>query len=191
MNSEKLTIRYVPTDDLHMYDGNANTHDERQIEQIVESIEEFDFSSPILAWHNEDGEAVIVAGHGRLMAALKLGIEELPVVFLDHMTDEQRRAFTLVENQLTRLSDFDEDTLQAELAKIDGIDMGLFDFQDISDVEFDVAPDVREREVREVRKTFFLVCCTDEQLPKVRDMVAEIARGGAEVDSTEKWFGED
>lgn len=191
MQAEKLRIEYLPTDELQMYEGNANNHTAHQIDQIAESIEEFDFSSPILAWHNEDGEAVIVAGHGRLMAARKLGIEELPVVFLDHMTDEQRRAFTLVENQLTRLSDFDEDTLQAELAKIDGIDMGMFDFQDISDVEFDVAPDIQEREVREVRKTFFLVCCTDEQLPKVRDMVAEIARGGAEVDSTEKWFGED
>jgi hypothetical protein len=178
MQADKLKIEYLPTDELCMYEGNANTHSDRQVEQIAESIEEFDFSSPILAWHDEDGNAIIVAGHGRLMAALKLGIEELPVVFLDHLSDEQRRAFTLVENQLTRLSDFDDDMLQAELSKIQGIDMGMFDFQDISDVEFDVAPDIQEREVREVRKTFFLVCCTDEQLPKVRDMVAEIARGG-------------
>jgi hypothetical protein len=191
MQADKLKIEYLPTDELCMYEGNANTHSDRQVEQIAESIEEFDFADPIAAWHDAEGNSVLVEGHGRLMAAQKLGIEELPVIYLDYMSDEERRAYTLVHNQLTMNTGFQEDMLQAELSKIQGIDMGMFDFQDISDVEFDVAPDIQEREVREVRKTFFLVCCTDEQLPKVRDMVAEIARGGAEVDSTEKWFGED
>jgi ParB/RepB/Spo0J family partition protein len=127
--SQKLQIEYLPTDQLQMYDGNANIHSAGQIDQIAESIEEFDFSSPILAWHNEDGEAVIVAGHGRLMAARKLGIEELPVVFLDHMTDEQRRAFTIVENQLTRLSEFDMGILKVELENITNIDMTQFDIE--------------------------------------------------------------
>lgn len=183
-----LQIVMVPTDELTAYDGNAKIHDERQVEQIASSIEEFDFADPIAAWHDEAGRSVIVEGHGRLMAARKLGIEELPVIYLDYMTDEERRAYTLVHNQLTMNSGFEQDTLQAELAKIQGIDMGMFDFQDISDVDFDVAPDVRERELKEVRKTFFLVCCTDEQLPEVREKIAEIAREGAEVDSTEKWF---
>lgn len=127
MQSNKLQIEYLPTDQLQMYDGNANIHSAHQIDQIAESIEEFDFSSPILAWHNEEGDAVIVAGHGRLMAARKLGIEELPVVFLDHMTDEQRRAFTIVENQLTRLSEFDMGILEVELENITSIDMTQFD----------------------------------------------------------------
>ena len=126
MQNNKLQIEYLPTDQLQMYDGNANIHNAHQIDQIAESIEEFDFSSPILAWHDENGNAVIVAGHGRLMAARKLGIEQLPVVFLDHMTDEQRRAFTIVENQLTRLSEFDMGTLEVELENITGIDMEQF-----------------------------------------------------------------
>lgn len=127
MQSKKLQIEYLPTDQLRMYDGNANIHSAHQIDQIAESIEEFDFSSPILAWHNEGGEAVIVAGHGRLMAARKLGIDELPVVFLDHMSDEQRRAFTIVENHLTRLSEFDMGILEVELENITNIDMTQFD----------------------------------------------------------------
>lgn len=187
----QLEIVMVPTEELTAYEGNAKIHTDAQVEQIVQSIEEFDFADPIAAWHDEDGNSVLVEGHGRLMAAQKLGIEELPVIYLDYMSDEERRAYTLVHNQLTMNTGFDEDTLQAELSKIQEIDMGAFDFLDISEVDFDVVPDIQEREIREVRKTFFLVCCTDEQLPDVREKVADIARGGADVDSTEKWFGED
>ena len=147
MQNSKLQIEYLPTDKLQMYEGNANIHTAHQIDQIAESIEEFDFSSPILAWHNESGEAVIVAGHGRLMAARKLGIEELPVVFLDHMTDEQRRAFTIVENQLTRLSEFDMGILEVELENITSIDMEQFDLY-VADVVEEVESmfDSEERE---------------------------------------------
>ena len=137
----QLEIVMVPTEELTAYEGNAKIHTDAQVEQIVQSIEEFDFADPIAAWHDEDGNSVLVEGHGRLMAAQKLGIEELPVIYLDYMSDEERRAYTLVHNQLTMNTGFQEDTLQAELSKIQGIDMGLFDFQDISDVEFGVAPD--------------------------------------------------
>lgn len=174
----QLEIVMVPTEELTAYEGNAKIHTDAQVEQIVQSIEEFDFADPIAAWHDEDGNSVLVEGHGRLMAAQKLGIEELPVIYLDYMSDEERRAYTLVHNQLTMNTGFDDGTLQAELSKIEGIDMGLFDFQDISGVDFDVAPDIHEREIREVRKTFFLIACTDKQLEEVREKVAEIARGG-------------
>lgn len=183
-----LEIVMVPTKELTAYEGNAKIHTDEQVEQIANSIEEFDFADPLACWHDDNGRSVIVEGHGRLMAARKLGIDELPVIYLDYMSDEERRAYTLVHNQLTMSSGFEQDTLQAELAKIENIDMGMFDFQDISGVDFDVAPDVQERELREVRKTFFLICCTDEQLPAIREKVAEIARGGGDVDSTEKWF---
>lgn len=186
----QLEIVMVPTEELTAYEGNAKIHTDAQVEQIVQSIEEFDFADPIAAWHDAEGNSVLVEGHGRLMAAQKLGIKELPVIYLDYMSDEERRAYTLVHNQLTMNTGFDEGTLQAELSKIEGIDMGLFDFQDISDVEFDVAPNIQERQIREVRKTFFLVCCTDEQLPEVKESIAEIARKGVDVDSTEKWFGD-
>lgn len=124
----ELEVVIVATDDLIEYENNANTHTSEQVDQIASSIQEFGFNSPILAWHDDDGRPVIVAGHGRLMAARSLGLQELPVVFVDHMTDEQRRAFGLVENKLTRLSEFDWDALERELLGIGGIDMAEYGF---------------------------------------------------------------
>jgi hypothetical protein len=118
----------VPTDDLVMYEGNAKLHPHEQVDQIAASIEEFNFADPVAAWHNDGGESVIIEGHGRLMAARKLGITELPVIYLDYLTDEQRRAYTLVHNQTTMNSGFDFEILQGELAAITDIDMGQFDF---------------------------------------------------------------
>lgn len=143
----ELEVVNVRTDDLVEYENNANMHTSQQVDQIASSIQEFGFNSPILAWHDDDGNPVVVAGHGRLMAARKLGLEELPVVFMDHMTDEQRRAFGLVENQLTRLSEFDWDKLEQELLNIWTIDMSEYGF-DISG-EFDAEPRLEPIEAEE------------------------------------------
>ena len=124
----ELEVVKVPIEELVPYSGNAKLHPLTQIDQIAASIQEFGFNSPLLAWHNDDGEPVIVAGHGRLMAAESLGMKELPVVFLDHMDDEQRRAYTLVDNQLTMNSGFDMTLLSNELDMITDIDMSQFDF---------------------------------------------------------------
>jgi len=122
----ELKVVMVPTDDLVMYDRNAKLHPAEQVDQIAASIEEFNFADPIAAWHNEDGESVIIEGHGRLMAARKLGIEELPVIYLDYLTDEQRRAYTLAHNQLTMNTGFDMEILSVELDAIVDIDMEQF-----------------------------------------------------------------
>ena len=124
----ELKVETVPTDALLEYRNNAKLHPSEQVDQIAQSIEEFGFNSPILAWHNDDGEPEIVAGHGRLMAAKKLGLTSLPVVFLDHMSEEQRRAYMLVDNQLTMNSGFDLDILSVELGEIANIDMAQYDF---------------------------------------------------------------
>ena len=129
----ELEVVKVPTADLLEYQNNAKEHPLLQVDQIAASIEQFGFNNPILAWHNDEGEPEIVAGHGRLMAARKLGLEELPVVFLDHMSEEQRRAYILVDNQLTMNSGFDIDILQSELDKITSIDMSDFDFEIVAD----------------------------------------------------------
>jgi len=135
MYDTNLQVEYVSTDDLQEYKNNSKLHPSSQIDQIASSIEEFGFNNPILAWHNDEGEPEIVAGHGRLMAARKLGLGELPVVFLDHMSEEQRRAYILVDNKLTMNSDFDYEILTSELDAIIGIDMEDFGFVDM--VEFD------------------------------------------------------
>lgn len=143
----ELEVVKVSTDDLLEYQNNAKLHPMEQIDQIASSIEEFGFNSPILAWHNDDGEPEIVAGHGRLMAARKLGLEELPVVFLDHMSEEQRRAYILVDNQLTMNSGFDTDILNVELDAIIDIDMSQWDFEiesfepSFDDVDDECIPD--------------------------------------------------
>ena len=143
----ELEVVKVPTADLLEYQNNAKEHPLLQVDQIAASIEQFGFNNPILAWHNDDGEPEIVAGHGRLMAARKLGLQELPVVFLDHMSEEQRRAYILVDNQLTMNSGFDIDILQSELDKITSIDMSDFDFEIVADqpnLDEEDMPDLEE-----------------------------------------------
>lgn len=134
----QLEVVEIPTEELLEYPNNAKLHPQEQVDQIANSISEFGFNNPILAWHNDEGKPEMIAGHGRLMAAKKLGLEKLPVVFLDHMTEEQRRAYILVDNQLTINSGFDFSTLQVELEKITSIDMEQFD---LSAVEM---PDIDE-----------------------------------------------
>lgn len=147
----ELEVVKIPTTELVEYRNNAKLHPIEQIDQIAQSIWEFGFNNPILAWHNDEGEPEIVAGHGRLMAARKLGLRELPVVFLDHMTEEQRRAYILVDNQLTMNSGFDDEILSMELQNIFDIDMSQFDFDiELDDDEFEESDgEVEEDEVPE------------------------------------------
>jgi len=121
----KLEIEYVPIDSITPYDGNSKLHPPEQIEQIKRSIELLGFDDPIAVWKN--GE--IIEGHGRLMAAQELGMTEVPIIRLDSLTDEQRRAYALIHNKLTMNSGFDMEKLNIELAQIQEIDMGAFDFE--------------------------------------------------------------
>ena len=118
-----LKIEYVKLSEIKPYSGNAKTHPREQIEQIKKSINEVGFNDPIGVWHGE-----IVEGHGRYMAAQELGLDTVPVIRLDGLTDEQRRAYTLIHNKLTMNSDFDFDILSAELDDIFDIDMSDFGF---------------------------------------------------------------
>lgn len=118
-----LKIEYIPIEDIKPYKNNAKLHPEEQIQQIKNSILEFGFNDPLALWHD-----TIVEGHGRLLAAQELGYKELPVIRLDDLSDEQRKAYTLAHNKLTMNSDFDLDILTAELDDITDIDMSDFGF---------------------------------------------------------------
>ena len=120
---EKQKVEYVPIDSIRPYERNAKLHPPEQIEQIKRSIERFGFRDPIGVWHDE-----IVEGHGRLVAAQELGFTEIPVIRLDDMTDEERRAYALAHNKLTMNSDFDINLLEIELDSIVDIDMSDFGF---------------------------------------------------------------
>lgn len=129
-----LKIEFEPTAKLIPYVNNANIHSEEQVEQIAKSIKEFGFNDPIAVWTNEGGESEIIEGHGRVLAAKKLGFDTLPVIHLDTLSDEQRRAYTHIHNQLTRNSEFDWETLDEELANLnfEWADFG-FDHTDPTD----------------------------------------------------------
>ncbi|HPT25158.1 MAG TPA: DNA methyltransferase [Bryobacteraceae bacterium] len=121
-------IEVWPLDRLVPYPRNARTHSAEQVSQIAASIAEFGFTSPILV----DSEAGIIAGHGRLMAARKLGLAEVPVIVLDHLSETQRRAYILADNKLTELGGWDEALLAEELAALEaeGLDLGVIGFSD-------------------------------------------------------------
>ena len=119
-----LQIEYIDIEKLKKYKRNAKIHTEEQIEQIKTSIEEFGMNDPIAVWKNNE----IIEGHGRLEACKEAGLKEVPIIRLDNLTDEQRKAYMLVHNQLTMNTGFDLDILQEELDGIGSIDMDVFGF---------------------------------------------------------------
>ena len=121
-------IEIWPTDRLVPYAKNARTHSPEQVAQIAASIVEFGFVNPILV----DTNAGIIAGHGRLLAARKLGLGECPVVVLDHLSETQRRAYIIADNKLAQNAGWDDATLAAELRDLEteGVDLGLAGFSD-------------------------------------------------------------
>ena len=133
----KLKVEYIPINEIKPYENNAKIHTDEQIEQIKRSIKEFGMNDPIGIWGKDN---IIIEGHGRLMALQELGYEEVPVIRLDDLTDEQRRAYTLIHNQTTMNTGFDLDILNEELQSID-LDMSFFGFDEIEEPEIDIKDD--------------------------------------------------
>ena len=128
-----MKIEKIKVSDLKPYENNAKIHTKEQVEQIKQSILEFGFNDPIAVDENN----MIVEGHGRLLAVKALGYTEVDCIRLDGMTDEQKRAYIHVHNQLTLNTGFDLGILEAELKSIENIDMGVFGF----DMDFDIDTD--------------------------------------------------
>lgn len=122
----KIETRLVA--DLIPYAANSRTHSDAQVAQIAASIKEFGWTNPILV----DGDNTIIAGHGRLLAARKLGIEEVPAIILDHLSKAQQRALVIADNQLALNAGWDIDMLKAEIEdlNLEGFDLGLLGFDD-------------------------------------------------------------
>jgi ParB-like chromosome segregation protein Spo0J len=150
----ELKIEYVDINSIKEYKNNAKLHPKEQIEQIKKSIEQFDMNDPIGVWNNE-----IVEGHGRLLACKELGYTEVPIIRLDHLTDEERKAYTLAHNKLTMNSDFDIDILTAELDDILNIDMSDFGFDlDLEDEEIER----KDLSNKEFEKYEIIITCENE-----------------------------
>jgi len=121
-----LKIQYKPIADLIPYARNSRTHDEAQVAQIAASIREFGWTNPILL----DGNNGIIAGHGRVLAAQKLGEIEVPTIELGHMSDTQKRAYIIADNKLALNAGWDNEMLALEVADLKdaGYDLGLTGF---------------------------------------------------------------
>lgn len=120
-------VQAVAIEKLQPYKNNAKVHDKAQLEKIAASIKEFGFLNPILI----DKDYNIIAGHGRTEAAKLLGMTELPAVYVEGLTDAQRRAYILADNRLTELGGWDEYLVQQELEalKSEGFDIELTGFE--------------------------------------------------------------
>lgn len=123
-----MKIEMTAIADLVPYAGNARTHPEWQIAQIAASIAEFGFTNPILV----GSDRVIIAGHGRLLAAERLGLDQVPVIVLDHLTERQRRALVIADNKIAENAGWDEELLRRELAALrdDGFDLDIVGFSE-------------------------------------------------------------
>ena len=124
-NKFELAIEYLPVDALNPYERNAKKHTDKDINSIAANIKKFGFDDPIGIWSDKN---IIVEGHGRLLAAKRLGMDSVPCIRLDHLTDEQRKAYALAHNKTAELSKWFDELLQSELADIKDIDMQLFGF---------------------------------------------------------------
>ncbi len=137
--------------ELTPYPKNPRRHSDAQVAQIAGSILAFGFNAPILV----DAKGGILAGHGRYLASLKLGLDTVPVVVLDHLSETEKRAYILADNKLAELSFFDDDLLRAELAELReaDIDLGGLGFSDdelrvlLADVEIAGAAEAEEEQI--------------------------------------------
>ena len=148
MNAHHEVIM-IPVWDLKPYANNARTHSDEQVEQLTKSIKQFGFNNPILV----QDDLTVVAGHGRLLAAKKLGLEKVPVIKLKHLSKEQVKAYVLADNKLALNAGWDAEILRDELLAIqaaDEVDMSAIGFSDaemlslISDAGSYVDPSVAQ-----------------------------------------------
>lgn len=116
-----LQIEYIPTADLIPYAMNSRTHSDDQVAQIAASIKEFGFTNPILI----DDHETIIAGHGRLMAARKLKLTEVPTITLEGLTEAQKKAYVIADNKLALNAGWDTEALTAELRRLQELEFDL------------------------------------------------------------------
>lgn len=155
---QELNIVYKNIKELKPYKKNAKKHDKTQVEQIANSIKEFGFTQPVII----DKNNCVVAGHGRILGAKKAGIKNIPTVMLEDLTEEQIKAYRLVDNK-TNESDWDFNLLDEELGILaEDIDMELFGFDiDMTDEELEDA--MKEVRFKTKEKHLVIVPCKSEK----------------------------
>lgn len=127
----ELKIEYLPIKALKPYEKNNKKHEDFDVEQIAKSISKYEMIDPVGIWGKDN---TIVEGHGRVLACKQLGIDKIPCIRLDHLTDEQRREYAIVHNKSSELALYDFDNLADELAELD-----------LSDFDFDFGFEMNEQ----------------------------------------------
>jgi len=155
-----LEITYQKVTDLIPYINNSRTHSDEQVKQIAASIKEFGFTNPILIDENKG----VIAGHGRLLAAGKLALAEVPTIVLEGLTEAQRKAYVIADNKLALNAGWEVDLLKIELNNLDDLDFDLsilgFDEIELAKMFDSDEPELKEQEYTEVFNV--IVECEDE-----------------------------
>lgn len=164
----KLKIQYKPIQDLIPYARNSRTHSDAQIVQIASSIKEFGWTNPVLL----DGENGIIAGHGRVLAAQKLGESDVPTIELSHMDENQKRAYIIADNKLALNAGWDNEMLALEVSDLKdaGYDLGLtgFTLDEIAALNGDASIDEDFKEpIDESRNLLMIECEGERELEKL------------------------
>lgn len=158
---EELNIVYKPIKELKPYKKNAKKHSKEQVEQIANSIKEFGFTQPVII----DKHNSVVAGHGRILGAKKAGLKQVPTVCLEDLTEEQIKAYRLVDNKLNE-SEWDYSLLDEELENLtEDIDMDLFWFEMEEQQEKETKKKV-EFEIKE-KYEVHIICKDEKQMEQV------------------------
>lgn len=158
---EELNIVYKPIKELKPYKKNAKKHSKEQVEQIANSIKEFGFTQPVII----DKHNSVVAGHGRILGAKKAGLKQVPTVCLEDLTEEQIKAYRLVDNKLNE-SEWDYSLLDEELENLtEDIDMELFGFELEEQQEKETKKKV-EFEIKE-KYEVHIICKDEKQMEQV------------------------
>lgn len=184
MQNEFPDYKKVKVSDLIPYARNSRTHSDEQVAQIAASIKEFSFTNPVLV----DGENGIIAGHGRVLAAQKLGMEEVPVIILKHLTKAQKKAYVIADNKLALNAGWDIETLRIEFEDLgaEGFDLELtgFSMDEIAALEPEQIADglTDEDSVPEIPETPVTVLGDIWQLGKHRLMCGD----STSIDAVEK-----
>lgn len=154
-----MKIEKVNIDSIKVYPNNAKIHTAEQIEEIKKSIQEFGNNDPIAI----DEKGFIIEGEGRYLAQKDMGVKEIEVIKLTHLTEEQKVAYMLVHNKLTMNTGFDLDLLEEELSKISSIDMKEFEF-DIKEIEEEIEEEekIQEPSFNYKEQYGVIVICKDE-----------------------------
>ena len=180
------SVERRPIDSLIPYARNSRTHSDEQIAQIAASMREWGWTNPVLV--DEDGG--IIAGHGRILAARKLGLDEAPVMVAEGWTDAQKRAYVIADNKLALNADWDNELLRLEIHALDDAGFDLvnlgFDGEELSALEFDSdaaldnMPELPDGDREPFQQMTFTL--HDEQAEQVRAAI-DAAKGMGDFDS--------